>query len=160
MIAEDKTAISAHLLRAKVALVCFAPALAMAAGAAIQHVSARSSIEAVSTVTWAFLALFILLGWAVSELDKVAELWNVDGHSQYEIWKARLMLLKGFAASNAAGFSVYFLGEAAPGFFFRAIGVQGDPQLPDMVLFVFVSGASYMGVRFFAWLERKFFGGT
>lgn len=155
----SKRPASLALLRVKIALVCGTPILAAAADA-VQHAAGRGSISAVSAWTWGFLIGFAMLGWAVSELDKVAELWNTDGRSQYEIWKERLKLLKGIAAANAAGILVYFLGSASPWFFLRALGVQTEtpPELPEMVLFVFVSGAGYMGVRWFAWLEVKFFG--
>lgn len=145
---------SLFVLRLKAALVLCTPALAYAAEEVVQH-TRRGSLEEIPAITWLFLAGFSMLGWAVSELDKVAELWNTDGRSRYEIWKQRLALLKGVAASNAAGLLIYIMGSAAPAFFFRAIGVQGSPEFPEMVLFVFVSGAGYMGVRWFAWVERK-----
>ena len=153
-----------QLLYAKAILMLLTPGLAMAAEQTIQQAARRGSIEAVTAWTWAFLFGFSMLGWAVSELDKVAELWNVDGRSKYELMRERLKLLKTIAASIAAGILVYFLGQEAPGFFLRAIGVAQAADvgpgavIPEMVLFVFVAGAGYMGARWFAWVEIKFFG--
>lgn len=145
------------ILRVKVALLISAPLLAWAAGGAAQA-ARRVPFDDVPLITWLFIVGFALLGWAVSEIDKLAELWNVDGHSPYEIWKARFGLIKGFAASCAAGLLVYMLGTAAPKVFLRVIGVDiPNAEMPEMFLFVFVSGAGYMGVRWFAWFESKVF---
>lgn len=150
-------------LRLKVFLVLSAPMLAWAAEEAVQRAARTGSVEAITLLQWGFIFGFSMLGWAVSELDKVAELWNTDGRTQAELWRERLKLLKGVAAANAAGITLYFLSQGAPGFFLRVIGVgdaiaSGDAaKLPEMVTFVFVAGGGYMGARWFAWLERKFF---
>lgn len=162
MTSEKKPLPSLPLLYAKATLMLMAPGLAYAAQETVQQVARSGSLEAVTLTTWAFLVAFSLLGWAVSELDKVAELWNTDGRSRYELMKERLKLLKTVAASLAAGMLVYFLGLEAPAIFLRVIGIQDGPnpiQMPEMVLFVFVAGAGYMGARWFAWLEAKFFVG-
>lgn len=135
-------------------MVCGAPLLALAADSVIGR---HETLSDIPTITWLFLCGFAMLGWAVSELDHVAELWNIVDRTPYEIWKARLSLMKGVAAANAAGLLVYLLGSAAPAIFFRAVGVTSNTaDVPEMLLFVFVSGAGYMGVRWFAWIERKF----
>jgi hypothetical protein len=161
---EKRLHVSLLLLRVKAALILATPGLAMAAEQAMLAAARRGGLEAVSVWQWFFLFAFSMLGWAVSELDKVAELWNVEGRSKYELMKERLKLLKTVAASIAAGSCVYLLGQEAPAFFLRAIGVAeastggASPAIPEMVLFVFVAGAGYMGARWFAWLEAKFFG--
>lgn len=164
MIYASRLSLSLLLLRVKATLILACPVLAYGADNAVQRAAEHGSLAAVSALTWLALAGFSLLGWCVSELDKVAELWNTDGRSQYEIWRERLKLLKGVAASLAAGMLVYFLGQGAPGFLLRSIGVPESSgisaQVPEMVLFVFVSGAGYMGVRWFAWVEAKFFQGA
>lgn len=163
---ESRLRLSLLLLKIKAGMLSIVPLMAYGADQTVQNVGRAGSIEAVSTLQWAFLFGFSMMGWAVSELDKLAELWNVDGKSPYEVWRERLKLLKGIAAACAAGMLIYFLGQAAPGVFLRMIGIdsanaQGvTTQFPDMVLFVFVSGGGYMGARWFAWLERKFFGGA
>ena len=165
----NRQALTLHLLRVKFALVFpITPAMAWAGDSAMQTAVRHGSVEAVTLLQWGFIVGFSMLGWVVSELDQVAELWNLEGRSKYEVWKERLKLLKGLAAANAAGIMVYFLGGAAPSFLLRMLGLDpaiagpggANAQFPDMVLFVFVAGAGYMGARWFNWLERKFFGGT
>lgn len=165
MTSEKTQRLSLQLLYAKGLLMLLAPGFAWAAEQTIQQVARRGSIEAVTLTTWAFLLAFSMLGWAVSELDKVAELWNTDGRTRYELMRERLTLLKTVAASLAAGMLVYFLGQEAPAIFLRVIGIPeaapgGNPvAIPEMVLFVLVAGAGYMGARWFAWLEARFFAG-
>lgn len=162
---ESRPAVLPLLARTKALLVCMVPGFAWAGEATVQQVARNGSIEAVTWVQWAFIVGFALMGWTVSELDKVAELWNLDGRTKLELMRERLKLLKSVAASELAGVMTYFLGGAAPGFFLRVIGVDqaqaGGQQIaaefPDMVLFVFVAGAGYMGARWFAWLEARFF---
>lgn len=159
MTSASKPQAFALLFRVKVALICSAPLLAAAADATVQHVARKGSIEAVSAWTWMFLIGFAMLGWCVSELDKLAELWALEGKTPREAWLERFKLIKGVAAANAAGIVAYFLGDLAPGILIRMIGLeaQGEIHLPEMVLFVFVCGAGYMGPRLFAAMERKFF---
>lgn len=157
MISENTRPVSLLLLRLKVALICCAPWLAYAAEVVQQH-ARRGAFDEVPAITWWFIAGFSLLGWTVSEVDKAAELWNTEGLTKYQVWKARLGLFKSVAASCAAGLLVYMLGSAAPKIFLRMIGVDAaGAEMPEMFLFVFISGAGYMGARWFAWLERKLF---
>lgn len=149
------------ILRAKVALAIWSFPLAAIAETAIQGAARTGSVQAISALTWLFILGFSMLGWTVSELDKVAELWHPSDQAAYEKWRERLKLLKGVAASNLAGILVFFMSAGAPDLFLRVVGVQSDKpvDLPEMVQFVFVSAAGYMGARFFAFLERKFFPG-
>lgn len=143
----------ASLLQAKVAIIAATP---LAAWAAEQTM--RSSASELSALTWLFIVGFSFLGWAVSDLDKVAELWNVSGKNAYEIWKLRFTLAKTIAASAAAGVCMFFLGSLAPSIALSLLGVQASgSQIPEMLLLIFTTGAGYMGARWFDWFEKKFF---
>jgi hypothetical protein len=145
--------LSPALLRLKVILVACTPFAAWAAA----EIS-RTSVSALPAMTWMFIVLFSMIGWAVADLDKVAELWDTEGHSAHELWKVRLTLLKTIAASIAAGIFMFFIGKLAPGAMVGALGVQAAaPELPEMLLLIFTAGAGYMGSRWFDWLEAKVF---
>lgn len=161
MISKNRQSVFLFALKLKAALILATPALAWAADATVQHVARTGSIETVTSLQWAFIVGFAMLGWSVSELDKIAELWNLDGKTNYEKAKERLKLLKGVAASNAAGIVLYFLSQSAPSFLLRMIGVaEASPgsvvsAMPEMVAFVFVAAGGYLGARVFTWFERK-----
>lgn len=148
---------SFHALQLRVFLASFTPALAWAAGEQLVQAQ-RGSLDSVSG--WVALALtfFSVLGWMISDLDKAAELWK-PRESPYETWKIRLTLWKGIAASCAAGFSVYVIGKFSPDFLLSAFSLKTATgvalELPELVLFMFVSVAGFMGARWFAWFERK-----
>lgn len=160
MIAKSRLVRIPLLARAKAALLAITPILAHAADNVMAQLALRGSLEDLSALTWFFLAFFSLLGWIVADLDKLAELWDTDGKTMAEKVRERLKLCKGVAGSLVAGMSIYFLGRHAPGVFLGAIGLQGEVYLPEMVLFVFVTMGGYMGTRFWAWFERKYFGGS
>lgn len=158
MISERATTVRVLLLQAKVAIIGATPFAAYAAEQAIRATSPSN----LSPLTWFFIFSFAWLGWAVSELDKVAELWNIDGKKPHEIWKARLAFGKGIAASALAGLCMFFIGKQAPGLLLTIMGVKVEttPEVPEMIVLIFTAGAGYMGVRWFDWLERRFFGGA
>lgn len=141
------------LLQVKMTLIAFTPALAWA-------VTEQSilDLDGMSLVTWIAVAFFSVVGWAVNDLDKVAELWK-PGENKYEQWKERMKLLKGVIASFAAGIFTFFIGKAAPGPVLAMLGLKHAdgtvPQIPEMILFVLVTGGAYMGTRWFAALEKK-----
>lgn len=147
-------ACSAPILRVKVALVCATPLLALAAQRAMPR---ASPLEEISFLTWFFIVLFALIGWAVADVDKVAELWNVDGQGRYHQILARLRLLKTIIGSLAAGVFTYFLGKIAPAFLIGAMGLKFEsgqpPELHEFVLLILVAGAGWLGSR---WFERAF----
>jgi hypothetical protein len=153
--------LSLYILSAKAGIALSSWPLAAFAEDALKAAARTGSVQAISALTWLFILGFSMLGWTVSELDKVAELWHPSDQAAYEKWRERLKLLKGVAASNLAGILVFFMSAGAPDLFLRVVGVQSDKpvELPEMVQFVFVSAAGYMGARFFAFLERKFFPG-
>lgn len=144
--------LSVPLLRAKVALVAAWPALAWGAS--------RLDAESISAWGWAFILVFSLLGWIVSDLDKVAELWNVAGKSAYERVRGALVLVKTIAASLLAGVSTFFIGKFFPALFLSMLGVKPEtsPELPEMALLLAAAFAGYMGARWFALLEKKLTG--
>lgn len=147
---------AASMLRVKAALVAASPFAAYAAEQTIH----RLSTEAISPWTWLFIAGFALLGWVVSELDKVAELWNLEGRALHERVKARLVFVKSLAAALLAGVIAFFLGKLAPAWLLGAMGVKADapPEIPEMALLLGAAFAGYMGARWFAWLELKLTG--
>lgn len=146
--------LSPAMLRAKLAIAGVSPVLAFAGEQAIQGTSASS----LSLLTWCFVIAFSLLGWVVADLDKVADLWSVEGQPMREAIKARLKLLQTIAASLLAGVCMFFLGKLAPGILIGLLGVKADaPQVPEMLLLIFTAGAGYMGSRWWDWFEAKFF---
>lgn len=152
---ETRGELASWLLRVKASIALFTPVLAWAAE---RSAAERVVLGEMSGWTWSFVAGFSLLGWAVADLDKMAELWNVEGKRAYELWRDRLKFVKGIAASNAAGIMTFFVGHLAPDWLAAGLGVGSEKaQLPEMLVFVFVTGAGYMGVRWFDWLERKVF---
>lgn len=146
---------SPHILRVKVALVASTPPLAFAAEQAMRV--AASPLEEISLLTWFFIVLFATIGWAVADVDKVAELWNVADGSKYQQMLARLRLLKTVIGSQAAGVFTYFLGKISPGFLVSALGVKFEdgrpPEIHEFLLLIFVAGAGWLGSR---WFERAF----
>lgn len=151
---EGTLSLAGYLLRVKVALVAAMPIAAYAAEQTIHRMSASS----LSGLTWMFVVGFALLGWAVADLDKVADLWSVEGQSARELLKARLVLVKTIAASTLAGICMFFLGKLAPGLLIAMLGVQAvTPEIPEMLLLIFTAGAGYMGSRWWDWFEARFF---
>lgn len=140
-----------YLLRIKVGLICCVPFAAYAAEQTMRNLSA----ENLSALTWSFIFGFAMLGWAVADLDKVAELWKSDG-TDYDKWKRRFSLAKGIAASNTAGVLMFFLGKLSPGVALSMLGVDApSKEMPEMLLLIFTTGAGYMGTRWFDWLEKR-----
>jgi hypothetical protein len=146
--------ISPRILRVKVALVCATPLLAIAAERAMLRVS---PLEEISLLTWFFIVLFALIGWAVADVDRIAELWNVGDGTKYQQVLARLKLLKSMLGSLAAGVFTYFLGKVAPGPLVSMMGLKFEsghpPELHEFVLLILVAGAGWLGSR---WFERAF----
>lgn len=151
-----RPACSPPIRRAKAALVAATPVLAVAAEQTM-IAAAVSPVEAISALTWFFILLFAMIGWAVADIDKVAELWNVADGSQYQRVLARFRLLKSVIGSQAAGVFTYFLGKIAPGFLVTALGLKFDagrpPEVHEFLLLIFVAGAGFLGAR---WFERMF----
>lgn len=148
-----RPACSPHIRAVKAALISGTPLLAMAADRTI----AVSPIEAISALTWFFIVLFAVIGWAVADIDKVAELWNVDGQHKYQQMLARLRLVKSIIGSLAAGVFTYFLAKLSPAWIVGAMGLKlsdgREPQLHEFVILILVSGAGWLGSR---WFERAF----
>lgn len=145
-----------HILRIKVALIAFAP---VAAWAGEQVLRRAGSAESVTPWTWFFILAFALLGWMVADLDKVAELWNLEGKSPVERVRARLVFVKNVATALLAGVIAFFFGRLFPGLVLGLMGVQTSaPEIPEMALLLATAFAGYMGARFFAWLELKLTG--
>jgi hypothetical protein len=140
-------------LRVKVALVAATPPLAMAA----EQVRAVTPVEQISILTWLFILVFAMIGWAVADVDKLAELWNVEGMRKYDYILARLKLLKTIIGSLAAGVFTYFIGKISPAFLATVMGLKFEngkpPELHEFLLLIMVAGAGYLGSR---WFERAF----
>ena len=141
-----------HIRAVKAALIAGTPVLAVAAERV--HVS---PLEEISALTWFFIVLFAAIGWAVADIDKVAELWNVDGQGKYQQMLARLKLVKSIIGSLAAGIFTYFLAKLSPAFIVGAMGLKlsdgREPQLHEFVILILVAGAGWLGSR---WFEKAF----
>jgi hypothetical protein len=138
-------------LQAKMFLVLATPALAYAAE---QKIHQLDSITDIGIWTWAFILLFSTLGWAVKDLDRLAEWWDEEERILKDIVKARLGVIKGIAASNSAGIGTYLIGNVAPGW------LEMKNPVPEMALFVLITIAGYWGARWFDTFGQKFFGGS
>jgi amino acid transporter len=140
-------------------LIAATPALAWAATE--QHALRTTTLDSMSVFVWAAIVFFSLIGWAVNDLDHIAELWK-DGENAYEKWKERMKLSKGVIASFAAGIFTYFICKTAPGPILGMAGlkpIDGHPiEIPEMIIFILVTGGAYMGTRWFAAVERKLTG--
>jgi len=141
----------------KTVLLAVTPPLAIAADQTMQLARAASPLEAISLLTWFFIVLFTLIGWAVADVDRIAELWNVGDGTKYQQVLARLKLLKTILGSLAAGVFTYFLGKIAPAFLIGAMGLKFEsgqpPELHEFILLMLCSGAGWLGSR---WFERVF----
>ncbi len=148
-------ALSPLAWRVKAGLVAATPPLAYAAEQV--QLAAASPVEAISALTWLFIVVFALIGWAVADVDRVAELWNVEGATKYQVVLARLKLFKSVLASLAAGVFTYFIGKISPAFLAQAMGLKFEggkpPELHEFILLILVAGAAWLGSR---WFERAF----
>lgn len=99
--------------------------------------------------TWAFITAFSTIGWAISELDKMADILFPDGLTAKQRAEAALKFTKGYIASGFAGVGIYFVAKVAPGW----INMQGD--VPEMIILLLVTASSYGGTRFLNWLLNK-----
>lgn len=141
--------------RVKAGLVAATPPLAYAAEQA--QIALASPVEAISALTWLFIVVFALIGWAVADVDKIAELWNVDGQGKYQLMVTRLKLLKTVLGSLAAGVFTYFIGKISPAFLATVMGLKFEsgkpPEIHEFLLLILVAGAGWLGSR---WFERAF----
>jgi hypothetical protein len=142
----------------------FAGALPIAAWAAGHTVPSPETIHAIGVGMWFWIVTFSLLGWAMADLDKVAEVWNpaIEGRF-YEKMKECLKLYKGILASVGAGIATFVVTDLAPGPVMTAFGLRmadgSVPRIPAMAALLLVAGAGYMGSRWWARFETKIPGG-
>lgn len=100
--------------------------------------------------TWCFIFLFANIGWVIAELDKLADIWYLEGKSKRD---HALMVLKfgqGFVASNFAGVAAYFAGKSSPDL------VGFDNPVPEMLLLLAVTVAGYWGTQVLTKLSIRF----
>jgi hypothetical protein len=142
---------------AKVVLCLLVPVFAAFAAEVESVESKYDSIEHLTALTWVFIIGFSVLGWAVSELDKLAELWDTEGKKSVEIWRYRLTLVRDILGSIGAGIFVFFMGRITPGWMVSALGasVAKAPEIPEMLLFIGVAVAGYSGSKIFNWIQGK-----
>jgi hypothetical protein len=116
-----------------------------------------SSLEQLTALTWVFIIGFSSLGWAVAELDKLAELWDTEGKKSVEIWRSRLTIMRDILGSIGAGIFVFFMGKITPGWLVSSLGasVSKMPEIPEMLLFIGVAVAGYSGSKVFGWIQGK-----
>ena len=116
-----------------------------------------NSLAQLTALTWVFIIGFSLLGWAVAELDKLAELWDTEGKKSVEIWRYRLTVVRDILGSIGAGIFVFFMGKVTPGWLVSSLGasVAKAPEVPEMLLFIGVAIAGYSGSKIFKWVQGK-----
>lgn len=142
---ERKTGLRS-LLRVKIGLACLTPIAAYAADQAIHRV------ESITLWTWFFILMFSTIGWAVKDLDRVAEWWNTEGRKVAEIVKARLGIIQSLTASNGAGICTYLSANTLPGWLDMKEG------FPEFAIFVAVTVAGFYGTAWFQRASKKMFG--
>lgn len=99
--------------------------------------------DTIPFLTYCWLVVFALMGWAASDLPKMAG-W-VNGGLQ-----ARLEIFQGLIGAVLAGICVYFIGKSSPAMF----GMDTVP--PEMTLFVMVALAGFAGTKTLEWARAKF----
>lgn len=118
---------------------------------------ATSPLEEISAISWAGMIFFSLAGWAVADIDKLAELWNAGDGTAYHRALTRLKLLKTLLGSLLAGVFTYWLGKISPEFIFRAMNLQlpegRAPEIHEFLLLIACAGAGWQGAR---WFEKLF----
>lgn len=99
--------------------------------------------------TWGFITGFATIGWAISELDKMAEIIFPEGLSPKQRLQAALKFTQGYIASGFAGIGIYFIAKVAPSW----VGMKGD--VPEMVILIMVTAGAYGGTRFLNWVLAR-----
>lgn len=147
--------LASWLLFAKAVICAVVPLAAYAA----EQTIARVELEAIGAWTWFFLFMFSSAGWAVMQLDTLAD-WFPDqplatSADERALWRRRLgVVLKPFIAANCAGVLFYFLAAVAP----KMIGWQAEA--PEMLVFIGVFFAAMGGLKFLEWVRGRFFPGS
>lgn len=143
------------LLLAKGLIFAFLPLAALAA----EGTGRRHSVEELTLWTWVFICFFSLIGWAVVDLDKLADLRDTEGKKPHEVLRQKLVLLRGVLTSLTAGVTMFFCGKMFPVWFITSLGVtvQKDPEIPEMALFLLCFAAGMMGTKWFDWIKAKVF---
>lgn len=113
-------------------------------------------------VAWSMIAgiiLFSLLGWAIADLDKLAELWNPVNSAAYERKKISFSIIKGGLASLGAGAATFIIGTYLPALLLPGLGLKTAsgtaPEIPEMVLLLLSAGAAFGGSRWWSRWEEK-----
>lgn len=134
------------------------PLLAKVACLLVLPVAARAA-ETLRTVdpadlawwTWAFIFAFSTIGWAIAELDKLAEVLEPNqGIAPQERLRTLLKFWQGYIASLFAGIGTYFVSKVAPDW----VGLPGG--MPEMLILIAVTGAAFGGTRFLQRLLARF----
>lgn len=99
--------------------------------------------------TWGFILAFSSIGWAIAELDKLAEILEPDGMTRQQRLRATLKFGQGYLASLFAGIGTYFVAKVAPGW----IDMHGE--IPEMLILLFIAAAAFGGTRFLHWLLAR-----
>jgi hypothetical protein len=145
-----------NLFRIKLLLLALLPLAAWAATATTAPVD---PLEQITFWQWARVIMFTLFGWAIQDLDKIAELRNPAFTSAYEKWREILKLWKGIFASLGAGIATFFIAEIAPAMFLPMLGLKtadgSVPEIPDMFVLLLCAGAGWEGARWWTRFEQK-----
>lgn len=99
--------------------------------------------------TWAFISIFSTIGWAIAELDKMAEILFPEGLTPKQRAQATLKFAQGYVASGFAGVGIYFVAKVAPGW----LNMQGD--IPVMIILIAVTASAFGGMRFLSWVLAR-----
>ena len=110
--------------------------------------------------TWGFILVFSTIGWAVAELDKLAEILEPEGMTRQQHLRAKLKYGQGYLASLGAGVSAYFLAKSGPAAA-TATGIVSIPgDIPEMMVLLMVFAAGYGGIRFVQWMAARWTPGS
>lgn len=138
------------ITRAKLCLVVLTLPLAAMA----EQTTRGMSPQDIPFWTWVFIAFFANLGWAVAELDKLADLLVNDGRPRREYVRALLKFVQTWLASGLAAIGVYFIAKSSPGW----LGFQDE--VPEMLALLGVAAGGYGGVQTLEWLKLRLFGAS
>ena len=134
-----------RLFKFKFAVALLTPWLAQAAEQKLHDLDPAQ----IAWWTWGFILFFALIGWSISELDKLADVLVRDDKTRRDYIVGCLKVAQSAIASVAAGIGVYFAAKISPEYF----GVS--ESMPEMLILLAVALAGYGGVGFLNWLATR-----
>jgi hypothetical protein len=124
-------------------LILTAPVMAAMAQAQLRG----AETDAVPAMTWLWVIVFALMGWAASSLPSLAGWVDIDAAARL---RNRLSILQGLIAAVLAGVCMFLIAKSSP----QYLGMERVP--PEMTVFVIVALAGFAGTKALQWVRDKF----